>query len=219
MNFLSIPEAITRIARGEIVVVVDDENRENEGDLVAAASKVSPETINFMISHGRGLVCMPVDESIAKRLKLVPMSDVNECPYSTAFTMSVDAKEGTSTGISAFDRALTIQKLIDGESVRGDFIVPGHVFPLLAKRNGVLERCGHTEAAVDLAKLAGLAPAGVICEIIRDDGHMARLADLHVFCAQFNLGLVKIDDLHQYRKEHNYDAPENVVSFFERATL
>ncbi|NLG86510.1 MAG: bifunctional 3,4-dihydroxy-2-butanone-4-phosphate synthase/GTP cyclohydrolase II [Firmicutes bacterium] len=196
--FASIEEVLAEIKSGRPVVVVDDENRENEGDLVVAAEKVTPEIINFMISYGRGLVCLPLTEQRADELELSPMVWSNQDPMKTAFTVSVDAGE-TSTGISAFERAYTIKKVIDPAARPEDFNRPGHVFPLRAKKGGVLQRAGHTEAAVDLARLAGLYPAGVICEIIKDDGTMARLPDLVEFTQQHGLKLFSIADLIRYR--------------------
>jgi 3,4-dihydroxy 2-butanone 4-phosphate synthase/GTP cyclohydrolase II len=175
--FDRIEDAIEDIKQGKMIIVVDDENRENEGDLVMAAEKVTGEHINFMIKYGRGLVCVPMTEKRLNELGIYQMVENNTDHKETAFTVSVDYKECT-TGISAFERALTVKKLVDDNSKPEDFTKPGHIFPLRAKDGGVLVRAGHTEAAVDLAVLAGLKPAGVICEIIKDDGNMARLPDL-----------------------------------------
>lgn len=193
-------QALADLRLGKIVIVVDDENRENEGDFLMAAEKVSPEAINFMITHGRGLVCMPMRGEDLDRLQLPPMVQDNTDPHQTAFTVSVDHIE-TTTGISAYERALTIQKMIDGGSQPEDFKRPGHIFPLRAKAGGVLEREGHTEAAVDLARLAGLYPAGVICEIIQEDGTMARLPRLLELAEDWDLKVISIADLIAYRKK------------------
>lgn len=200
-KFSSISDAVSAIANGEMVVVVDDENRENEGDLVMAAHYVTPNAINFMIKHGRGLVCLPMVDDALERLELDQMVKQNRDPFRTAFTVSIDAapRHGVSTGISASDRAKTIQLAINPESSRDDFVTPGHIFPLRARRMGVLKRAGHTEAAVDLARLAGLSPAGVICEIIGDNGEMSRLPDLVPFAKHHGLHLITIKDLIQYR--------------------
>ncbi|MFP4021969.1 MAG: bifunctional 3,4-dihydroxy-2-butanone-4-phosphate synthase/GTP cyclohydrolase II [Halanaerobium sp.] len=195
-----IEAAIEDIKAGKMVVVVDDEDRENEGDLLMAAEKVDKKAINFMIKEGRGLVCTPLEKEVIENLDLPMMVEKNTETHGTAFTVSVDHKDVT-TGISAQERALTIQKLVDSESKAGDFMRPGHVFPLIAKKGGVLRRAGHTEAAVDLARLAGLKPAGVICEIIKEDGEMGRLPYLKKFAEQHDLKLISIEDLIKYRKE------------------
>ncbi|TDO83500.1 GTP cyclohydrolase II /3,4-dihydroxy-2-butanone 4-phosphate synthase [Halanaerobium saccharolyticum] len=195
-----IEAAIEDIKAGKMVVVVDDEDRENEGDLLMAAEKVDQESINFMIKEARGLVCTPLEEEVVKNLDLPMMVDKNTETHGTAFTVSVDHQDVT-TGISAQERALTIQKLVDPDSRAGDFMRPGHVFPLIAKKGGVLRRAGHTEAAVDLARLAGLKPAGVICEIIKEDGEMGRLPYLKEFARKHDLKLISIKDLIKYRKE------------------
>ncbi|HBA85886.1 MAG TPA: bifunctional 3,4-dihydroxy-2-butanone-4-phosphate synthase/GTP cyclohydrolase II [Verrucomicrobia bacterium] len=200
-GFNSIPEAIEVFRRGEIALIVDDEKRENEGDLVVAAEKVTPEIINFMVTHGRGLVCVAMDSERLAHLglsRMVPPGEGDK--YRTAFMQSVDASRNISTGISAFDRAHTIQVLIDEKSKASDLIRPGHVFPLEAVPGGVLRRTGHTEAAVDLARLAGMKPAGVICEVMRDDGDMARLPELRTFAKKHNLKLISIADLVDYRR-------------------
>jgi 3,4-dihydroxy 2-butanone 4-phosphate synthase/GTP cyclohydrolase II len=198
--FLAIEEAIRRYRAGEILVLVDDENRENEGDLVMAAEHATPESINFMAKHGRGLICVPVTEERARGLGLPPMCPDNTALHGTSFTVSVDARHGISTGISAFDRAETIRLLVDEETGPDDLAHPGHVFPLIARSGGVLRRAGHTEATVDLARLAGLKPAAVLCEILNDDGTMARLPQLEAFVEKHKLGLVNIADLIAYRK-------------------
>ncbi|MBN2517555.1 MAG: bifunctional 3,4-dihydroxy-2-butanone-4-phosphate synthase/GTP cyclohydrolase II [Candidatus Altiarchaeota archaeon] len=197
--FDSIEEAIGDINKGKMVVVVDDEDRENEGDLVMAAEKVTPEAINFMSKHGRGLVCLPMTGERLDELHIHTMVADNTDKKGTAFTVSIDAREGTSTGISAHDRALTIKKAIDPKATSKDFTRPGHVFPLRVKERGVLRRAGHTEAAVDLARLAGLYPAGVICEIMNEDGTMARVPELREFVKKHNLKLITIKDLIHYR--------------------
>jgi 3,4-dihydroxy 2-butanone 4-phosphate synthase/GTP cyclohydrolase II len=196
----TIEEAIQAIALGEVIIVVDDEDRENEGDFVAAASKVNAEMINFMATHGRGLICAPLPEERCQTLELTPMVTRNTTSHQTPFTVSVDyLGEGCSTGISAPDRARTIQALMDHHSRPEDFGRPGHIFPLMARKSGVLRRAGHTEAAVDFARLAGLEPGGVICEIMNPDGSMARLPDLRRIADQHGLPLVSIQDLIAYR--------------------
>jgi len=195
-----IEDAIADIRAGKMVVVVDDEDRENEGDLVMAAEKADKETINFMIKEARGLVCTPVEEEILDRLDLPMMVEKNTETHATAFTVSVDHVDVT-TGISAQERAYTIQKLVEEDSKPKDFMRPGHIFPLGAKKGGVLRRAGHTEAAVDLAKLAGLKSAGVICEIIKEDGEMARMPELEKFAKKYDLKLISIEDLIKYRKK------------------
>ncbi len=198
-QFDEIEDVVAALKRGEMVVVTDDEERENEGDLIAAASKVTPDMVTFMATHGRGLVCVPLSSEYANNVGLVNMSSSSD-PFRTAFTQSVDIIEGITTGISAFDRAKTIAALIDPESHQEDFASPGHVFPLIAKDGGVLQRAGHTEAAVDLARLAGLAPAGVICEIMNDDGTMARVPQLDLFRRKFNLKWCTVAALIEYRR-------------------
>lgn len=197
--FASPEEAINMIKEGRMIIVVDDEDRENEGDLLMAASKVTRESINFMTKYGRGLVCVPLTEEKAKQLELEPMVLHSTDPHGTAFTISVDAKEGTTTGISAEDRAITARLLASPEAKPSDFRRPGHMFPLIARKGGVLKRAGHTEAAVDLARLAGLEPVGVICEIMNDDGTMARLPQLIEFAKKFDLKIMTIKDLIRYR--------------------
>lgn len=198
-KFNNIEEAIEDIRAGKIVVVVDDENRENEGDLLMAAEKVNPEAINFMAKYGRGLICMPTIGERLKELDITPMVTQNTDSHGTAFTVSIDAFEAT-TGISAYERAMTIQRVIDKDAEPSDFRRPGHVFPLEAREGGVLKRAGHTEAAVDLAKLAGLYPAGVICEIMNEDGTMARVPQLMEYVKEHDLKIITIADLIAYRK-------------------
>lgn len=201
MKFSTIEEAIEDFRQGRMVVIVDDEDRENEGDLVMAAEKVTPEDINFMTKYGRGLVCMPITNELADRLDLNPMVVHNTDPHGTAFTVSVDAK-GTSTGISAHERAMTVKKIIDPKTIPSDLRRPGHVFPLRAKEGGVLRRAGHTEATIDLARLAGLYPAGVICEIMKEDGTMARVPELLEFVQEHGLRIITIADLIRYRRRN-----------------
>jgi 3,4-dihydroxy 2-butanone 4-phosphate synthase/GTP cyclohydrolase II len=201
MKFNSIEEGLKDIKEGKMVIVVDDEGRENEGDLVIPAEMATGENINFMIKYARGLVCAPVDEEIAERLGLSPMVEKNTDNHETAFTVAVDHKD-TTTGISAFERAYTINKLATSTE-KMDFRRPGHIFPLIAKKDGVLERIGHTEASVDLAKLAGFKGAAAICEIINDDGTMARRDDLIKFAKEHNLKILTIEDLIKYRKEEH----------------
>ncbi|GAB6933574.1 bifunctional 3,4-dihydroxy-2-butanone-4-phosphate synthase/GTP cyclohydrolase II [Calditerricola satsumensis] len=196
--FDRIEEAIAELKAGRIVIVVDDEDRENEGDFVALAEKATPEVVNFMITHGRGLVCVPITEERARELDLPPMVEHNTDTHGTAFTVSVD-HISTTTGISAHERARTIQALIDPAARPSDFRRPGHVFPLVAKKGGVLRRAGHTEVAVDLARLCGAYPAGVICEIIKEDGTMARVPDLRRIADRFGLKMITIADLIRYR--------------------
>jgi len=197
----SILEIVEDLKAGKMVIVVDDENRENEGDIVIAASKADSKDINFMIKHARGLVCVPMQADRLDELKLEPMSRENKDPYLTGWTMSVDAKRGISTGISADDRAITIKKLSDPKSCYEDFNTPGHIFPLRAKEGGVLVRAGHTEACLDLVKLAGLYPVGVICEIINEDGSMARGEELIDFAKKHSLKICTIKDLIEYRRK------------------
>ncbi|MDQ0299514.1 3,4-dihydroxy 2-butanone 4-phosphate synthase/GTP cyclohydrolase II [Salibacterium salarium] len=196
--FDPIEEAIYELMQGKTVIVCDDEDRENEGDFVALADQIKPETINFMITHGRGLVCTPITEQKAEELELVPMVDHNTDPHGTAFTVSID-HESAKTGISATERAETIQALLKPDSKSYHFKRPGHVFPLIAKNGGVLRRAGHTEAAIDLARLSGSEPAGVICEVIKDDGEMARVPDLREIADTHELKMITIKDLIQYR--------------------
>tara|TARA_R110002049_G_scaffold63_12_gene415 strand:- start:176 stop:1321 length:1146 start_codon:yes stop_codon:yes gene_type:complete len=200
----NIAEAIEDIRNGKVIIVVDDENRENEGDFLAAAEKATPEMINFMATHGRGLICAPLTEKRCKELELGMMVHNNTDPMETAFTVSVDLRgKGVTTGISASDRALTMQALVDKDTKPFDLARPGHIFPLRAKEGGVLRRTGHTEAAIDFARLAGLEPAGVIVEIMNEDGTMARLPQLLEVAKKFDIKIVSIEDLVAYRMEHD----------------
>ncbi|MDB4402561.1 3,4-dihydroxy-2-butanone-4-phosphate synthase [Algibacter sp.] len=200
----TIHEAIDDIRNGKIIIVVDDENRENEGDFLAAADKVTPEMINFMATHGRGLICAPLTENRCKELELNMMVRNNTDPLETAFTVSVDLRgNGVTTGISASDRAKTVQALINNDTKPFDLARPGHIFPLVAKEGGVLRRTGHTEAAIDFARLAGLQPAGVIVEIMNEDGTMARLPQLFKVAKKLDLKIVSIEDLVAYRMQHD----------------
>jgi 3,4-dihydroxy 2-butanone 4-phosphate synthase/GTP cyclohydrolase II len=203
VSFSSIPDALEEIKAGRMVVVCDDEDRENEGDLTMAAQFATPEAINFMAKEGRGLICLALTPQRCDELGLDLMAAKNESPFETAFTVSVEARDGVTTGISAADRARTIQVAIDPQSSPRDLVQPGHVFPLKAKPGGVLERTGQTEAAVDLARLAGLIPAGVICEVMNDDGTMARIPDLEGYCARHRLKMVTVADLIAYRRLHD----------------
>ena len=200
----TIEEAIEDIRQGKVIIVVDDEDRENEGDFLAAADKVTPEMINFMATYGKGLICTPLTEKRCKELELHPMVSNNTDAMETAFTVSVDLRgHGVTTGISAQDRARTIQALTDPDTKPTDLGRPGHIFPLIAKEGGVLRRTGHTEAAIDFARLAGFKPAGVICEIMNDNGTMARLPELYEVAKRFDLKLVSIEDLVAYRMQHD----------------
>jgi 3,4-dihydroxy 2-butanone 4-phosphate synthase / GTP cyclohydrolase II len=200
--FCDVESAVADIRAGRMVVVVDDEDRENEGDLTLAAEKVTPEAINFMARYGRGLVCLAMTEERLQHLRIGPMTAENTSNYGTAFCESVDAREGVTTGISAYDRARTIAVAIDPASRPSDLARPGHVFPLRARKGGVLVRAGQTEASVDLARLAGLVPAGIICEIMKDDGSMARVPDLVEFCRQHALKMLTVAELIRYRMQH-----------------
>src|SRR5690554_6858422 len=200
----TIEEAIEDIRQGKMIIVVDDEDRENEGDFIAAAEKVTPEMINFMATHGRGLICAPLTEKRCKELDLKPMVNHNTVLHHTAFTVSVDLiGHGCTTGISAHDRAKTIQHLVKTETKPEDLGRPGHIFPLIAKEGGVLRRAGHTEASVDLARLAGLNPAGILVEILNEDGSMARLPQLVEVAKKYDLKLISIEQLIKYRMEHD----------------
>jgi 3,4-dihydroxy 2-butanone 4-phosphate synthase/GTP cyclohydrolase II len=199
MTFASISEAIEDFRQGKMLVVVDDEDRENEGDLTIAAEKITPEAINFMATHGRGLICLALDAEVCSRLGLQQMSQVNTARFGTAFCEAIDAADGVTTGISAYDRAQTIRVAIDPRSQPQDLARPGHVFPLRARPGGVLVRTGQTEAAVDLTRLAGLAPGGVICEIMNPDGTMARVPELIEFCRRYGLKMISVADLIRYR--------------------
>src|SRR4029453_18589840 len=199
----TIEEAIEDVRQGKMVVVCDAEDRENEGDLTLAAQFCTPDTINFMAKEGRGLICLALTPERCDALGLDLMAAKNESPFETAFTVSIEAREGVTTGISAHDRARTIQVAIDPRSTPNDLVQPGHIFPLKAKAGGVLERAGQTEAAVDLARLAGVTPAGVICEIMNDDGTMARVPDLERFCAKHDMKMVTVADLIEYRRRQD----------------
>jgi 3,4-dihydroxy 2-butanone 4-phosphate synthase/GTP cyclohydrolase II len=201
-SFASVPEAIEEIRAGRMIVVVDDEDRENEGDLTLAAEKVTPEAINFMAKYGRGLVCLAMTEERLDHLRLGPMTAENTSQYGTAFCEAIDARVGVTTGISAHDRARTIRVAIDPATKPSDLAKPGHMFPLRARKGGVLVRAGQTEASVDLARLAGMVPAGVICEIMKDDGSMARVPDLIEFCSQHSLKMLTVAELIRYRMAH-----------------
>ena len=199
-----IEDAIEAVGKGEVIIVVDDENRENEGDFLAAAEKITPKIINFMAKEGRGLICVPLSEKRCKEIKLDRMVSNSADPMGTAFTISVDLKgKGVTTGISAKDRALTIKALVNENTKSNDFSKPGHIFPLIGKEGGVLRRTGHTEAAIDFARLAGMKPAGVIVEIMNEDGSMARLPELYQVSKKFGLKIVSIEDLVAYRMEHD----------------
>ncbi|MEN2998221.1 MAG: 3,4-dihydroxy-2-butanone-4-phosphate synthase, partial [Brevinematia bacterium] len=197
--FNNIEEIISDLRNGKVVIVVDNEDRENEGDLVGAGQFATPEMVNFMMKHGRGLICVPMDAKLTEKLNLYLMAENSSDNFSTWFTISVDAKEGTTTGISAYDRSITIRKLASIDAKPEDFIRPGHVFPLRARKGGVVVRPGHTEATVDLLKIAGLYPVGVICEIANDDGTMARLPQLVEFSKKFGLKMIKIEEIVKYR--------------------
>ncbi len=209
--FSSVEEALEEIRQGRMVVVCDDEDRENEGDLTMAAQFVTPEAINFMATHGRGLICLSLTPERCDELHLDLMAAKNESPFETPFTVSIEAAEGVTTGISAADRARTIQVAIDPDSTPRDVVQPGHVFPLKSKPGGVLERTGQTEAAVDLSRLAGLNPSGVICEIMNEDGTMARVPDLVPYCERHGLKMITVADLIAYRRKHDR-LVERVVS-------
>ncbi len=213
----SLQHCICDIKAGRMIIVVDDEDRENEGDLLMAASKITPRAVNFMATHGRGLICVPLAPEIAVRLGLDSMVSENRESFRTAFTVSVDAKKGVTTGISAHDRATTIRRLADPSAKSDDFVRPGHIFPLMAKPGGVLQRAGHTEAAVDLARLAGLPPAGVICEILAPDGTMARLPRLKKFAQQHSLRICSVRELMEYR--HHTEKLVELVAQREVNTL
>src|SRR5437899_11084536 len=200
--FATVEEAVEEIRQGRIVVLVDDEDRENEGDLAMAAEKITPDAINFMAKHGRGLICMPLTEERCDELRLPLMSPINTSVHGTAFTEAVDARVGVTTGISASDRAVTILTAIDPKTKPQDLARPGHIFPLRARHGGVLVRAGQTEASVDLARIAGLYPAGVICEIMNEDGTMARVPQLMEFCKEHDLKMLTVADLIRYRMQH-----------------
>ena len=200
--FATIEEAIEDIRQGKFVVVVDADDRENEGDLTIAAQFATPEAVNFMTKEARGLICLCLTEDRCDELGLRQMTERNETPYGTAFTVSVEAREGVTTGISAPDRSRTIQVAVDPDAKPDDLVQPGHIFPLRAREGGVLARAGQTEAAVDLARLAGLIPAGVVCEIMKEDGTMARVPDLIPYCERHGLKLITVEDLIEYRRHH-----------------
>src|SRR5437667_6590881 len=201
LPFTDVPSAIEEIRAGRMIVVVDDEDRENEGDLTLAAEKVTPEAINFMAKFGRGLVCLTLTEERLDHLRIGPMSAENTSNYGTAFCEAIDARTGVTTGISAYDRARTILVAIDPATRPSDLARPGHVFPLRARKGGVLVRAGQTEASVDLARMAGLVPAGIICEIMREDGTMARVPDLIEFCNAHGLKMLTVAELIRYRMQ------------------
>jgi 3,4-dihydroxy 2-butanone 4-phosphate synthase/GTP cyclohydrolase II len=205
--FNTIEEALTDIKKGKMVIVVDDENRENEGDFIIPAELITPQSVNFMALYGRGLICAPLTQAYAEKLGLNPMVPRNEDSLGTAFTVSIDASNNISTGISASDRSHTLKLLTNTDSQATSFIRPGHIFPLIAKDGGVVERAGHTEAAVDLAILTGHKPVGVICEILNDDGSCARVPDLIILAKKYDLKLITIEDLITYKK--NIDIVSN----------
>ena len=200
--FTDVPDAIEEIRAGRMIVVVDDEDRENEGDLTLAAEKVTPEAINFMVKYGRGLVCLAMTEERLEHLNIGPMTAENTSQYGTAFCEAIDARQGVTTGISAHDRAQTIRVAIDPATKPSDLARPGHMFPLRARKGGVLVRAGQTEASVDLARLAGMVPAGIICEIMKDDGSMARVPDLIEFCREHKMKMLTVAELIRYRMAH-----------------
>lgn len=196
---VTVPEAVDYIKKGKMIVIVDDEDRENEGDLMIASEKITPEAVNFMAKHARGLICVSLTEERSDELELPLMVDKNTSSFETPFTVSVDARENTTTGISAFDRAETIKCLIDPGTKPDDLLKPGHIFPLRARKGGVLVRAGQTEASFDLAKIAGLNPSGVICEVMKDDGTMARMPDLIEFSREFDIPIITIEEIIKYR--------------------
>src|ERR1700719_2084136 len=202
IEFATVEEALEEFRQGRQIVLVDDEDRENEGDLALPAEQITPAAINFMAKHGRGLICLALTEERCDELNLPVLSPVNTSAFGTAFTESIDARRGTTTGISAADRAITILAAIDPGTRAADLARPGHVFPLRARRGGVMVRAGQTEASVDLARIAGLYPAGVICEIMSDDGSMARVPQLIEFCKEHNLKMLTVADLIRYRMQH-----------------
>jgi 3,4-dihydroxy 2-butanone 4-phosphate synthase/GTP cyclohydrolase II len=217
MVFDSVEDGLAAVAQGEMVVVLDDKHRENEGDLIMAAEHATPEALAFMVRHCTGIVCVALDGDRIDQLELPPMVTANSDRHSTAFTVSVDARHGTTTGVSAADRTRTIKALIDPATKPDDLMRPGHMFPLRARPGGVLERAGHTEAAIDLARLAGCYPAGVICEIVNDDGSMARAPELLRFAHAHNLKIITIADLICYIRE-NRDRRRNVAELQKAAT-
>jgi len=211
---VSVEQALKIVKAGKLIIIVDDEDRENEGDLMVAAEKVTPEVINFMTKHGRGLICMPLTEKRLRELDIPLMVRDNTAPFQTAFTVSIDAKKGVTTGISAYDRAKTVLTAIDRKTRPKDLTRPGHIFPLQAQEGGVLERAGQTEAALDITHLAGLGPAGVICEVMNEDGTMARMPQLEEFSRVHNIPILTIADLIKYRMRH-----ERLVKKIEEADL
>jgi 3,4-dihydroxy 2-butanone 4-phosphate synthase/GTP cyclohydrolase II len=211
---ISVEQALEEIRAGHLIIIIDDEDRENEGDLMVAAEKVTPEIINFMTRNGRGLICLPLTKQRLDELQLPLMVRENTSRFETAFTISIDAKEGVTTGISAYDRARTVLVAIDAKTKPSDLVRPGHVFPLQAREGGVLARAGQTEAAVDLARLAGLSPAGVICEVMNEDGTMARMPQLEKFSEKHRIPVLTIADLIQYRMRH-----ESLVRKIDEADL
>jgi len=213
-EFSSIEYAVEELKKGRLIIVVDDEGRENEGDLVGIAELMTPENVNFMISQAKGLLCAPITKATAQRLDINLMTEKNTDRHGTKFTISVDASHGTTTGISAFERSITLRELAKQSATKEDFIRPGHVFPLIAEDGGVLKRAGHTEAAVDLARIAQMQPAGAICEIINQDGTMARLPELYEFSKKHSLPLITIKDLISYRLNH-----ESLVKMASEANL
>lgn len=214
MAISSIQEAIEDIRNGKMIILVDDEDRENEGDLCLAAQFVSPEAINFMARYGRGLICLTINEELAQKLNLRPMVRDNKARFGTAFTVSIEARSGVTTGISAADRATTIRTAVNPEATSDDIVSPGHVFPIIARKGGVLVRTGQTEGSVDICRLAGLTPAGVICEIMKDDGTMARMPDLEIFAREYGLKIVTIADLIDYRMQN-----ESLIRRMAEATI
>ncbi|HZY66365.1 MAG: bifunctional 3,4-dihydroxy-2-butanone-4-phosphate synthase/GTP cyclohydrolase II [Actinomycetota bacterium] len=214
MPFSPVEEVIEDIKAGKMVIVCDDEDRENEGDLTMAAEFVTADDINFMATYGKGLICLPLDEGIVDRLEIPQMIQRNSAQNETAFTVSIEAREGVTTGISAADRAYTSRLVVDESTGPDDIVMPGHVFPLRAKPGGVLQRAGQTEAAVDLARLAGLKPAGVICEVMNDDGTMARVPDFEEFCEQHDIKMVTVAQIIEYRRTH-----EKLIEFTVETTL
>jgi len=211
---ISVEQAIKNVKAGKLIIIVDDEDRENEGDLMVAAEKVTPEIINFMTKHGRGLICMPLKEKRLTELEIPLMVRDNTAPFQTAFTVSIDAKKGVTTGISAYDRAKTVLTAIDSKTRPTDLTRPGHIFPLQAQEGGVLERAGQTEASLDITRLAGLRPAGVICEVMNEDGTMARMPQLEEFSRVHDIPILTIADLIKYRMRH-----ERLVNKIEEADL
>ncbi|HDX6289415.1 TPA: 3,4-dihydroxy-2-butanone-4-phosphate synthase, partial [Campylobacter fetus subsp. venerealis] len=219
MAFDRVLQAIDDIKNGKMIVMVDDEDRENEGDIVYAACFSDIEKVNFMITHAKGVLCTPVTRELADKFELSPMVSSNTSCHETAFTVSIDAKEA-ATGVSAYERDMTIKMLVDYNTKADDFVRPGHIFPLIAKKGGVLERTGHTEGSIDLCKLAGVAPVSVICEVVNDDGTMARRVDLEKFCSKFGLNMVSVSDIIEYRLHHEKlinieDAKRSSIAGFE----